>query len=313
LSEFAPDDFQSSLVPVGDVTIHVVHNGGPTNDEGTIDAKGKPALLMLHGFPEYWAAWKPLVPYLSEHFLMIMPDQRGYNLSSKPQELEAYQASKLSKDMIGLMDRLLPGQAFNLAGHDWGAAVAYALAIGHPSLVDKLVIINGVHPVTFQRALSTDPAQAKASQYMLRLRADDAEQLMSANGFEKTFGMLEKLSATKWLTPKERESYLTTWSQPGAMNAMLNWYRASPLAVPTKEDPNPMAWLLDVDPEKFKVTMPHLVIWGMDDPALLPVCRAGLDQFAADLHVVEVPNADHWIIHLKPEQVANEMKNFLLS
>jgi epoxide hydrolase 4 len=313
LPAIVPDGFQSSLIPVDDVTIHVVHNGGSPNVDGTIDAKWKPALLMLHGFPEYWAAWKPLIPYLSEHFLMIMPDQRGYNLSSKPQELEAYQASKLSKDMIGLMDRLLPGQAFTLAGHDWGAAVAYALAIGNPELVEKLVIINGVHPVTFQRALSNDPAQAKASQYMLRLRADDAEQLMSANGFEKTFGMLEKLSATKWLTKEEREGYLNAWSQPGAMNAMLNWYRASPLVVPTEDDPDPEAWLLDVDPAKFVIAMPHLVIWGMDDPALLPVCRAGLYQFAPDLRVVEVPNADHWIIHLKPEQVADEMKGFLFN
>jgi epoxide hydrolase 4 len=303
-----PRELKSEMVDVGEVTIHVVHNG-QTSD---LSEDTRPALLMLHGFPEYWAAWKPLVPFLSDKFLMIMPDQRGYNLSSAPQETEAYVTSKLVADMALMMSILLSGKSFHLAGHDWGASVAYALAMSKPESVESLTIINGVHPVLFQRALSFDPAQAAASQYFHKLCADDALENMSANGFAKTFSMLEKFSATDWMTDDDREGYLSAWSEPGRMNAMLNWYRSSPLAVPSDDDPNPRAWILEADPSRFMISMPHLVIWGMDDPALLPVCREGLEEFAPDLKIVEIPGADHWIIHEEPERVARHMSEFSL-
>ncbi len=136
-------------------------------------------------------------------------------------------------------------------------------------------IINGVHPGPFQRALLEDDAQRQASSYMHYLRDPRAEERLSANNFEKLMGMLVRFGPQPWLTPEKRAGYLEAWSPPGALTGMLNWYRASPLLVPKPgEAIDPASQPLKLDPARFRVRMPHLVIWGMDDRALLPVTRA---------------------------------------
>ena len=136
----------------------------------------------------------------------------------------------------------------------------------------------------FQKALVEDPAQAQASQYIHYLRADDAAERMSQDGFRRTFGMLEKFSATAWLDDEEREGYRKAWSQPGRLNAMLNWYRASPIVVPVDGEPMPPTPLKDAGPDRFSVAAPHLLVWGMQDTALLAGVqgRAGALRAAID-------------------------------
>ncbi len=211
----------------------------------------KPLMICLHGFPEYWPAWREVAAALAGHFHIVAPDQRGFNLSLKPDGVEAYRVRNMVADLATLADHFSPGKPFVLAGHDWGASVAYAYAFAHPERLSHLVIANGVHPACFQRAIFEDEAQRKASQYINRLRAADADALMAEDGFRRTLTMISGFSQTDWMTPEIRTEYLEAWSRPGAMTAMLNWYRASPIVVPP--------------PGETAGDLPRLVVAGRSD------------------------------------------------
>lgn len=271
----------------------------------------KPLILCLHGFPEYWAAWADVMAELSDDFFLVAPDQRGFNLSFKPDGVEAYRAKHLVADLASLADHLSPGRPFVLAGHDWGASIAYAYAFAHPERLTHLVIANGIHPVCFQRAIIEDEAQRAASQYINRLRADDAEALLSADDYRKLLRMIEGFSAAPFMDDETRRGYRDAWAQPGAMTGMLNWYRASPILVPKPGEDVQTAMILDMPSDAFRVAMPHLVVWGDADQALLPVCLEGLDAFAPDLSIEHIASASHWLLHEKPAEVAAAVRAFL--
>ena len=284
-----------------DVRLHYVSGG----------KQDAPCMVFLHGFPEYWAAWQPVFSQFVDDYHVIAPDQRGFNLSSKPSGVEAYDTKYMVADLLALIDHLSPNQPIILCGHDWGASVAYAFAMRHAARVEKLIIANGVHPMCFQKALFAGGAQTKGSQYMNRLREPGMADVMSVNGYKKLFGMLEGFSPTPWLDDNARQGYFGAWSQPGAVDNMLNWYRASPMVIPPMDASAKPMIFNDVQKKKYSITMPHLLIWGMDDPALLPEARADLHEFCDDLTVVEVEGADHWIIHSHGDLVAREIKSFL--
>ena len=270
-----------------------------------------PLVLFLHGFPEFSGAWDEVLPAFADAYHAVAPDQRGYAQSSKPQDLEAYRIKHLVRDILGLGDQLSPGRPFALVAHDWGASVAYATAIAAPSRVSKLAVVNGVHPGPFQRALVEDEAQRAASAYIHNLRAPEAEALLSANNFEKLLGMLSRFGPQPWLTPAKRAAYLEAWSPPGALTGMLNWYRATPLVVPRPGDKVDPASLPKLEPDQLRVRMPHLVIWGMDDRALLPASRATLAEYCDRLTVREIAGADHWVVHQKTSEVVGHIREFL--
>ena len=270
-----------------------------------------PAMLMLHGFPEYWAAWADVAAHLAEDYRLVLPDQRGFNRSSKPPSVEDYDAKHLVADMVALLDHVSPDKPVVLCGHDWGASVAYALAMRHPDRVSRLVIANGVHPICFQRALYGDTAQREASQYMRLLRQDGVAEHMAANGFAKTFRMFEKFSSAPWLVDAKRAAYRDAWGHDGALKTMLHWYSSSPMVVPDMDAPPTHLDITEAMRAKYAITMPHLLIWGMDDTALLPSARADLAQFAADLSVVELENASHWLLHERPADIAGTIQAFL--
>ena len=123
-----------------------------------------PVLLFLHGFPEYSAAWTEVAAKLADSCRCIAPDQRGFGQSWAPAAVDAYRLQDLVGDMAALIGSL--GSRVTVIGHDWGAAVAYGLAMFRPELVSGLIIINGVHPVPFQRELAAGGAQTEASQYI---------------------------------------------------------------------------------------------------------------------------------------------------
>ena len=270
----------------------------------------KPLLLCLHGFPESWLAHEAIMPLLAGAFHVVAPDQRGFNRSPKPRGVEAYQTRHLVADMFAFADRLSPDEPFHLLGHDWGSAVAYAMAFAKPARIARLTVANGVHPWCFQNAIVNDPGQRAASQYMNRLRASDAASLLSANDFEKLMNMMAGFSATDWLGDDLREAYKAQWRQTGAVEAMLNWYRASPVVVPDLEADKVEAPLLAMPEDALRVGMPHLVLWGEDDIALTQACLSGLERFAADLTIRRIGGASHWILHEQPERVAAEIIAF---
>jgi epoxide hydrolase 4 len=272
-----------------------------------------PLVLFLHGFPEYSGAWDEVLPAFADTCHAVAPDQRGYARSSKPPGVEAYRVKSLVRDVLALGDQLSPNRPFAVVGHDWGASVAYAAAIAAPNRIARLAVINGVHPGPFQRALIEDEAQRHASSYMHYLRAPEAEARLSANGYEKLLAMLSRFGPQPWLTPQRSAAYVEAWSAPGALTGMLNWYRASPLLVPMPGEAVDPAKVMKLDPALLRIRMPHLVIWGMDDRALLPVSRATLADYCDDLTVREIGGADHWVVHQRTAEVVGHLKDFLAS
>ncbi len=263
----------------------------------------RPPLLMLHGFPEYGGAWSDLAPHLSDHFHCIAPDQRGYGQSWAPEGIEHYVLSQLVADMGILIEQV--GAPVTVLGHDWGASVAYGLAMFRPELVSRLIIANGVHPVPFQREMAKGGAQSAASQYINQLRSPDSAIWLSADNFAKLEAFFRHGMGTDWLADARMDDYRTEWARPGRLEAMLNWYRASPLVVADPGVPCTNVPSLPVD--RLQVRCPHLLIWGPKDRALLPETTEGLEGFASNLSRVTIPDADHWLHHQKPQDVAQAM------
>lgn len=280
---------------------HHIHLSGQPFHYLTWGDPSLPPLLMLHGFPEYSAAWDELAGHLSHRFFCIAPDQRGYGQSWAPQEVGEYTGSKLVSDMAALIDALGLAPA-TVLGHDWGSAVAYGLAMMVPDLVSRLIIVNGVHPVPFQRALARGGDQAAASQYILFLRRPDAHEILAANDYEKFLALFSAHMDLGWMTPARLAAYKQEWSRPGRLNAMINWYRASPLRVPQPGEV--LTDLPEFPRDRLMVHQPHLLIWASGDTALLPEVTEGLEDYAPDLTRVGIDGADHWVCHQKPGAVA---------
>jgi pimeloyl-ACP methyl ester carboxylesterase len=270
-----------------------------------------PLLLMLHGFPEYSGAWEEMIERLSDAFFCVAPDQRGYGGSSKPAETEAYAPGKLVSDALGILDHYRPGGAARaVIGHDWGASVAYALAMRAPERMERLVIANGVHPIPFQKALAAGGDQTEASQYIRFLREPDAHDKLAQDDFSGLMRMLSVKMDMSWMSPERLERYKQAWRQPGAIKGMVDWYRATPLVVPPSGCAVPQDALPDFDEQAMRIRVPHLLIWGMQDGALLPESRAGLERLCDDLTVKELAGCDHWLIHQKPDEIAAMIRDF---
>ena len=202
-------------------------------------------MVFLHGFPEFWYEWKYQIAEFSKDHTVVAPDMRGYNLSAKPADLAAYQVPVLVEDIRALAARLLKdaGAAkFTLVAHDWGGAIAWVFAAIHPEMLERLVIINAPHPTVFGRLLREDPAQQRASQYMLMFRGPDAEQTLAANNYQMLTSMVLGASLTDGtLTDDDRKEYVSAWSQPGALTGGLNYYRAAQIGPPAPADAKLMA------------------------------------------------------------------------
>ena len=216
---------KDKYVKVNGVRLHYVTAG-----------KG-PLILFLHGFPEFWYEWKnQLIEFAKDH-QAVAPDMRGYNLSDKPTELDQYKMATLVEDIRALGDHLSHGKKFVLVAHDWGGAVAWSFAIAHPDYLSKLVIINAPHPGVFAKLLSSDPAQQKASQYMLMFRSDGAEKMLSANDYAGLVGAVLGAGLKSGVfTEEDKQEYIKAWSQPGALTGGLNYYRANHVGPPAGKD-----------------------------------------------------------------------------
>ncbi|MDG0981782.1 MAG: alpha/beta hydrolase [Tateyamaria sp.] len=258
----------------------------------------KPKLLMLHGFPEFGDAWEDLAPLVAHRFHCIAPDQRGYGGSFAPANVGAYTFSNLVADMTALIGNVGP---ITIIGHDWGAAVAYGLAMFQPNLVKRLIVVNGVHPVPFQRAVAAGGLQSKASQYINYLRSKKSDKGLEKDDFAKLIKLFSANMDMSWLAGKRLANYKTAWRTSG-VTSMVNWYRASPLVIASPGMPAQMPCL---PIKKLFVKCPHLLIWGINDVTLLPQSTDGLEEFASNLTRANIADADHWVLHQKPREVAD--------
>jgi pimeloyl-ACP methyl ester carboxylesterase len=263
-----------------------------------------PLILFLHGFPEYWAMWRPMLEHFGARgWCAAAPDLRGYNLSEKPATVAAYRVKHLMADVLALAAHYTK-EKFVLVAHDWGGAVAWGVAISHPERLSRLVMLNSPHPYLFWRELCTNPAQQQASAYMLLFRLAKAERVLSENGYARLLGWFADLDEAS------RNALVQAWSQPGALTGGLNYYRASPMYPPSADDPG--ARKLQLRPEDFTVRVPTLVVWGERDTALLPGCIDGLETVVPDLKVVRVPEASHWVARERTDLVIGAIEAFTI-
>ena len=276
-------------------------------DVATAGDPAAPAIVLLHGFPESHRTWRHQIPELAKTHFVIAPDQRGFARSSKPEGAENYAPDKTVGDLIALADHFGKDR-FVLIGHDWGGAIAWMAALQHPNRIERLIIVNAPHPFVFQKSLFDDMEQRAASQYIRLFRNPGLEAQLEAMGLGTFFDTTFARHADPALLAPERDAYLDEWGQPGAMTAMLNWYRASAIVVPgIDETPERPAFLDGPFPP---LQMPVLVIWGMGDKALLPVQLEGLDQLVPDLQIVQV-DAGHFVPWENPGAVNAAIRDWL--
>lgn len=282
--------------------------------------RGAPVLVFLHGFPEAAFVWDDLLQHFCRPenggFRCVAPNMRGFEASSAPADVKAYRPKHLVQDIAALIEAEGAPLAA-LVAHDWGGAVAWNLANQRPSLMRKLVIINSPHPGAFLRELQRNPRQQQASAYMNFFIRPDAEALLAQDDFRRMWPFFVSPSGSNWLTESVKNQYRAVWrgppgGAPGAgLSGGLNYYRASPLRPARPDDPAAAAVTLARD--ALTVDVPTLVLWAMDDAALLPELTDGLADWIAHLTLEKVADATHWIVHERPEFVAARIGAFIHS
>lgn len=283
---------------------------GVALDVWTAGDPAAPAMIFLHGFPESHRTWRhQMAEFARDHFV-VAPDQRGYARSDKPADVAAYAPEHPVADLIALADHLGIGR-FTLVGHDWGGAIAWMAALRHADRIQRLIIANAPHPLVFQRTLFDNADQRAASQYITAFRNPGIEAHLDAIGLSAFFDTSFARHADPALLVGEKPAYLDEWSQPGAITAMLNWYRASAIQVPEiGEAPARPAWLDGPFPP---IAMPTLVIWGMKDSALLPCQLDGLNALVPQLSIARIEQAGHFVPWEAPESLNAAIRDWLAS
>ena len=288
--------------------------------------RGRPVLIFLHGFPEGAFVWDGLLEHFAKPengaYRCVAPNLRGFEKSSAPAEVKAYRPKYLVQDiaaLIAIETAQQGGQLAALVAHDWGGAVAWNLANQMPQLARQLVIINSPHPGTFLRDLKSSPKQQAASAYMNFLIRPGAERLLAADDYRLLWRFLTNTdtatpgdagtaqSKPAWLTEAVKTQFRSVWD--AGLTGGCNLYRASPLRPTTADDP--AVATLDLPREMLTISLPTLVIWGLQDTALLPELTDGLDGYIARLTLKTAPDASHWIVHENPELVIRLIAEFL--
>jgi pimeloyl-ACP methyl ester carboxylesterase len=258
-----------------------------------------PLVLLLHGFPEFWYGWRRQIePLAAAGFRVLVPDQRGYDMSDKPRGARAYDLDTLAADAIGLLDAL-GRERGSIVGHDWGAAVAWWTAIRHPERVERLAILNGPHPVVMRRALRRDPRQMLRSWYIFFFQIPRLPEWYLALGrHAKLARALRGRARPDDLVAEDVALYREAWSRPGAMTAMVNWYRAVFRRPPRV-------------PADVRVRPPVLLLWGARDRYLGRELAQPSIELCDRGELVFLDDATHWIQHDAPDEVNRRLIAFL--
>jgi pimeloyl-ACP methyl ester carboxylesterase len=258
-----------------------------------------PLLVLLHGFPEFHGEWRDYIAALAaQGFHVLAPDQRGYNLSDKPAGVDAYRLDQLANDILELADHF-GAASFQVVGHDWGAAVAWWIATIAPQRLKRFVVLNAPHPAVWRHAMAHDPVQRKLSRYVQTLRLPWLpEFLIRAGGYSGLAKAFASCARPQAFSTDVLATYHSAWKQPGALTAMLNWYRAL-----FRQD-LPM-------PAPRSLAPPALVLWGDNDPYGRAVLAEQSAALCANARIVHFPAATHWIVHEESAAILKELSGFL--
>lgn len=287
-SELISSHLTHKYISTNGIRLHVAEAG---KSDGEL-------IIFLHGFPEFWYAWRYQIDhFVQAGYLVVVPDQRGYNLSEKPKGIAAYHLDLLAKDVMGLIDFYQREKAF-IVGHDWGGVAAWWLAITSPERVQKLAVLNVPHPKVMRKNLATNPSQRRRSRYVFLFQLPWLpERRMRKDNWDYCVRALQRTSRSGTFSDDDIELYREAWSQTGAVTGMLNWYRAGLRNRPKR-------------PLEQQVTVPTLLIWGAKDRFLgremaqesIDWCDYGRLEFIED--------ATHWIQHEEAGKVNGLIEEF---
>ncbi|HTU38378.1 MAG TPA: alpha/beta hydrolase [Acidimicrobiales bacterium] len=279
-------DLNEGYAELGKIKLHYVEAG-----EG-------PMVLLLHGFPEFWFGWRNQIkPLAAAGFHVVAPDMRGYNLSSRPDDIKGYAPGLLADDVRDLIHERGSESAL-LVGHDWGGTAAWATAMNHPEVVERLAILNAAHPRKLSQGLH-HPGQLRKSWYFFFFDIPGLpESVVHADHWHFFRHFLR--DAHPSLTPEETDRYIEAWSQPGAAAGMIDYYRCAVRTSPK-----------DAEAQIHPVSAPTLVIWGQKDRYLEPDLAEPDSKDVPNLDRVErLPNASHWVHHDEPQRVNELLTDF---
>ena len=272
----------SRTIEANGVRLHVIEAG---------PADGK-LLVLLHGFPEFWYGWhETIAPLANAGYRVVVPDQRGYNLSAKPPDVADYRIDELARDVLGVIDAY-GRETAAVAGHDWGAAVGWWLALHHADRLSEFVAVNVPHPTVFERTLRGSWSQRLKSWYVLAFQLPKLpEAVARAGNWRLPVRSMRETSTPGTFDDEDFRRYRRAWDREGAFGAMVNWYRAV-----VRDRPEPKA---------TRVEVPTLVIWGANDQFLEKRMAGRSVEHCADGRLMTVDGATHWVIHEDPHRVAD--------
>ena len=284
----------SQFIKTNNINLHVMTDG----------PEGGTAVILLHGFPEFNYGWRKQVPALVEAgFRVIVPDQRGYNLSDKPQGISSYDVDTLAEDVVGLFDYFGLKMAF-LVGHDWGAVVAWTVALNHPERLKKLAILNVPHPDVMIDFVLRNSSQRKKSWYVFFFQIPFyVEWVLSTNNFRNMTRMLVGSGRKSTFTAQDLVEYKKAWSQPGAMTGMLNWYRSV--------FRRGVRYAFGEKSPARRVKVPTLILWGKLDVALSEEMVQPSVDLCDNGKVVLFEKSTHWVQHDEADAVNRNLIEFL--
>lgn len=281
-------NLEHSIIPTNGIELHTVQ-AGPL---------GGKVVILLHGFPEFWYGWKRQIEGLAEAgFRVIAPDQRGYNLSSKPAKIADYDIDLLAKDIVGLIDSLGQQKVY-LVGHDWGGAVAWWMALKYPDRLEKLAILNCPHPVVIFNAFKSSWKQLFKSWYIFFFQLPLLPEWITGLGnFAFMAKSFQQSSRALTFSNEDIEKYREAWKKPRAWHSMINWYRAA-----ARKSMKAV--------EGIRISVPTLIIWGEKDAFLGCELATQSAKRCDNARVTLVPGASHWVQHEEPEQINSLLKEF---
>jgi pimeloyl-ACP methyl ester carboxylesterase len=258
-----------------------------------------PLIVLLHGFPEFWYAWRHQIGALSQRFRVVAPDQRGYNLTEKPHGVSAYGIDNLTADVAALITHLGETEAV-IVGHDWGGGVAWSFAMQYPEMTRRLIVLNCPHPAAMLRGLRT-MKQLRKSWYLFFFQLPFLPEF----GFRlSNYRAIERALRGWTLRPDtfsddDVRAYKDAAAQPGALTSMINWYRAAFRAGLHRPEPMPA------------ILAKTLLIWAEDDVALGKELTYDMHDLVPDLTVQYIPHTSHWVQQEQPELVNGYITDFL--
>lgn len=277
-----------------DFSFHYVDLPGARLHCAEIGPADGPLVVMLHGFPQFWYSWRDIAPRLADAgFRVVAPDQRGYNFSSKR---GPFTVTALTQDIVNLVNALGQPRA-HIVGHDWGGAIAWALGSARPEVVDRLAVINLPHLKSFFTAVLRGNLTQLAKSYYIGLIQIPRlpEAALSANGFRGMKKALTDSALPGTYSDEVLQRYVSAWAKPGALRAMLGWYRAIPAQAARNQ----------LQPYMQAIAARTLVLFGEKDVALdVRVAVEGMKD-VPNGRLVRFPDNSHFLPEERPAEVAD--------